>query len=413
MTTFIPVIILTEKRKIVGKTKKGNNVYKCINMLNNEVYHIGLHKHYSINIYAIALSTPGNIRCNLEMILGSDLEALERALFYKYNINIPKPPVIIINENIDILTDLHNPISIDPSGCTDIDDAFAYDAEYLYVYITDISKYVSLTDLLALRQFVTIYGINIFHMMPANIIKKCSLFQYKIKSVVRVQFKLSNASYVYIGHTREIVKMGKNYTYDNIPKSKYDTLCTLLNLPSDTHLLIEKLMIMTNMAIGHIFKECKTKAFFKTQKLVSDYSLYDYDIAADHYHATLNIYNYAHFTSPLRRLIDCYNHLLLFNPDLVMNVNIDKHNEQLISIKKLQLQLNTLKLSKIIYDNDCYIITKIKLLDYNRVLFIEYDTIIWHKFDEELIINTIYDVEASTVEKNKFKIYILIMNLIL
>jgi len=66
-----------------------------------------------------------------------------------------------------------------------------------------------------------------------------------------------------------------------------------------------------------------------------------------YYHFGLQIHHYAHFTSPIRRYADYYNHLVLAGDPILPELDIQAMNEYQQECKKLSRELDKLKLLKV------------------------------------------------------------------
>ena len=88
---MIPSIILLDKNKIYGKTKKGLLIYKAIDLITNNKYYVPTSIKKSYNIYALIKPTTitnSKYFATLEIPLFIDNlnKGIESALLYKYNL---------------------------------------------------------------------------------------------------------------------------------------------------------------------------------------------------------------------------------------------------------------------------------------------------------------------------------------
>ena len=130
-----------------------------------------------------------------------------------------------------------------------------------------------------------------------------------------------------------------------------------------SHQLIEVFMIWTNFFAGnHLYKN-NNKMFVRVQdkkiikpdqitennKYIKSFLSYGanylyvntYNKESNYSHASLGIQNYCHVTSPMRRLIDMLNHLIIHNihqdiyAQIISLINIDEINSKLRRYKKI------------------------------------------------------------------------------
>ena len=143
-----------------------------------------------------------------------------------------------------------------------------------------------------------------------------------------------------------------------------------------SHKLIEIFMIWTNYYAGNFLYNEKNKMLVRTQnKFVDNHKSFpeyvkpfmnvgakyefvnveDIKISSEYKHNSLGIINYCHITSPMRRFVDMFNHLLIHQIDkksefydkLVKLVDIEKINSKLKNYKKLSSAYDIIKHLKI------------------------------------------------------------------
>ena len=145
-----------------------------------------------------------------------------KSLLYKNNVYFPrfKMPLFKLKSQIkyDKKKAEYMVFSIDPDGCRDIDDAFHYletETEYhIGIHITDITQYISMTDIQRIHQTSSIYLPNeIRHLLPEIYSEDlCSLLKGRIRKTVMILFRYSK-EYKLIGTEVKytIVKVRNNY----------------------------------------------------------------------------------------------------------------------------------------------------------------------------------------------------------
>jgi exoribonuclease R len=167
-----------------------------------------------------------------------------------------------------------------------------------------------------------------------------------------------------------------------------------INLESNiSHKMIELFMIWTNYYVGNYLYNIKNKMIVRTQnnfielQKAPEYTKTFFNVGAkyeiidgknedhEYIHATLGIKNYCHVTSPMRRFIDMFNHLLIHNIDndkkiydrLVELISINQINSKLKNYKKLMNAYDTILHLKI---NNKFTACVFDILKNNKALFI-------------------------------------------
>lgn len=163
---------------------------------------------------------------------------------------------------------------------------------------------------------------------------------------------------------------GKEY-YPNIYKT-YD------NHNYNSHYMISLFMTLTNHYIGKLLLNDNKTIYRSTCTLTEGqtegpiYGIYNFNNATN-YHSSIDINNYTHFTSPIRRFIDQYIHYKLykyyFGDNCILNnslailndINIKTINDSLSAMKIVGNQFKLLSLIKSDIEN----IYTCKLIDFN------------------------------------------------
>lgn len=343
-----------------------------------------------INQYALIIfgNWDGKIpRGFCQQIIGpiTDCKNYEKLLPYYYDLMSKKykKKLITIPEPLEKIFIEHTPapsdrvyLSVDPSGCLDIDDVLSctktdYGFE-IGIHIADVSSmldfYSKHSDLLnfARHNGVTIYmRENKLPMIPFVLSHNLSSLKEGSKRLVVSLWLKVFVNKDNISIDRDDIRVEQNIivnqhaiSYDLAEKlcnKKHsnpliDSCKNLFNLSSkiaklyyphiynklwDTHKMIELFMILTNHTIGKkLFEVNKTlpllyrihdtplkreNPFNKDDK---SYKLYDilqtkkaiYSInPKEYFHYGLRLEHYAHFTSPIRRYADLYTHMLVKN----------------------------------------------------------------------------------------------------
>ena len=336
-------------------------------------------------------------------------------LLYKHNLIYPRLKIdknIIEQHKTDIISNIdYNVFTIDPAGCKDIDDALSINKYDTYVevgiHITNVSHYINDIYYLLYNLVSSIYAshrqINMLPDVYANDI--CSLLENTNRRCISVILKFSH-NYELLNYNIKLTKVHiiKNFSYDeaeNIIKTNkkqyqylfnlWDFMSTYNKQITDTHILVEKLMILANHKVAEtLYNYDKQNTLLRVhnisnnidnnlsdninnnlsdninnnlsdnidnnlsdnieinhKKLSSFLKLKTFNSATyqnnvikpNHYGLKLNLYT--HFTSPIRRLCDIITHINIKNyikkkPLLELSENNIKHiNDVNKRIKKL------------------------------------------------------------------------------
>jgi exoribonuclease R len=341
-----------------------------------------------------------------------------KSLLYKYKINT-KTKKVKLEDNINItnnmsveekeyiqnnyndMRDIYT-ISIDPKRCLDIDDAISYrkindNDEELCVHIADVSYWVEKLNIWKmLEQPFTIYFPNKnYNIFPQNLSENIMSLRAKQERLV-LTFKIifSDNEIVKTEFQRSLIKVDRNMTYekannlitaqdnDNVIKRMF-SLSKLLPFEVDltkydSHNMIENLMIYTNnMCAKHLLNNPNSIIrthdtpnynydFNKIRFTELDKFLRIYQMDAAKYvkinetdnfeHYGLGLGVYTHFTSPIRRIVDIYNHILI--KDIIDKTNNGEKYKKYFNLDKIN---DTNKINKKIYRDLKMIDMKYKL----------------------------------------------------
>jgi exoribonuclease R len=292
-------------------------------------------------------------------------------------------------------------LSIDPEGCTDIDDAIGlYKGKegavetILSIYIANVPlvlEHLKLWSVMSER-IATIYlGTKKIPMLPPILSEdQCSLKEGEERLAFALDVRINandNSILTYSCHT-VLIKVEKNYTYeanDLLTRSDYQALLqcgrnlnkTLgyVDQLNDSHELIEFCMILMNYECSKLLL-AKQRGIFrsatKKEDTITDCAIVPPDckylvqsVAGEYcgvrvvkpheLMASSGLPSYVHITSPIRRLVDCLN-MLELQRDIFMP-SIDAHqflkkwldkipfiNEKNKAIRKLQNEVTLLQL---------------------------------------------------------------------
>lgn len=284
--------------------------------------------------------------------------AMEMALFHHFQLSrksfkLPTsttsfPPFMRTKITADIT-------SIDPDGCTDIDDAFTYEDGTLLIHISDVfhnCKWFpeSMEELISqLPRTTSVYmKETLLPMLVAEwSSNKASLLQGTTKHMLTLEIKEVNGEFVYRLFPT-IGKIRRNATYDNYIMS--NELCDYVSRVYgdmtrryttnrnnsirkfeivDTHTLVEAMMIIYNDYFGNTVANCIVRTQEKSVPVVPDNidntvrqfviftqmnkANYSWKTDTTGEHSTLGLANYTHVTSPIRRMTDLLNQYIYYN----------------------------------------------------------------------------------------------------
>jgi exoribonuclease R len=342
----------------------------------------------------------------LYSIIGSvyDLNNQINVLLY-YNSNysikylIKNNNDLLINNNIineyehylkkTILNNEFETITIDPPNTLDIDDAISYiDDDNFIIHIADPNRFHEIYSLNSYyNNFTTIYLIlKTYHLLPnllsTNIL---SLIENNLRPVISIYFIFNNNIPLIKYIKRQNIIVNKNLSYnqaDTFIESNNYNLKYLMNIAKkiqpfyynnnkilkDTHDMIELFMLLTNHKIGEYLTKYKQTNILYRISCLDNYAYYSYN---NNIHAQLNLTNYVHFTSPLRRTADFINHqevlkILDYKFDDYKLENINYYNEYLNNIKIINNKAKYTYVASKIINGANY---KCKLLKIDKLYF--------------------------------------------
>lgn len=264
------------------------------------------------------------------------------------------PLSLLAKYQIQDLRDRSNIISVDPIGCKDVDDAMSilYDpiggTTTLSIYIANVPIVLDSLGLLdTITDRVTTVYLPAGHkvpMLPPTLSEgACSLLAGELRVAYRMDVIFtvcSNTGNYDLLESRPpevcLIRVSKNHTYEDtdIPDLHLYWKCaraldanlrTEEDLNIDTHAIIASFMKHMNAACAKLLLANRVKGIFRNQQhklLLGNQFEFDFDLvggSAATYdlactgHASLEVAEYTHITSPIRRLVDLLNMMLLQN----------------------------------------------------------------------------------------------------
>jgi RNB domain len=238
---------------------------------------------------------------------------------------------------------LYNVISIDPEGCTDIDDAISYDGREIGIHISDVSNLIFTPELEVNHQkkCQTAYlplesgGVARFNLLPERYAEDlCSLVPGEVRPAVGVFFVQEEGGLKFKRYEETAVTNTHKYSYCEAQSLVDGELKYLKDITgeSDTHKIIEVLMVKANCAIAEFLLRRDGRTLLRVHDTAPDESYFPAryivggrDVAR---HSGLGVEAYTHFTSPIRRYADLLVHRQLRGfsgpPDEVTVARLDK-----------------------------------------------------------------------------------------
>lgn len=313
--------------------------------------------------------------------------------------NVPIIENILQNPNYQIEDRTNEFVfSIDPNGSKDFDDAFSIETQddvykvsvyiaNVYIWMEELDLWKHLTDRVS-----TIYLPDKKRPMLPLILSDslCSLQENELRIALAMDIYFDKNGNLLedreIGYKNVVVKTRKNYVYEEkklLKNNNYKEMMHLTKLlkptVQDSHELVEYWMIRMNKEVGKSLKkkECGVfrQAIYKndtnetytdlddnTSRLIRSwnntdckYVLYDDDVVLRH--DMMDVGEYVHITSPIRRIVDLLNQIILSSSEQLINgrsinanqflekwvTNMDGLNQNMKTIRKVQTDCQVLE----------------------------------------------------------------------
>lgn len=313
--------------------------------------------------------------------------------------NVPIIENILQNSNYQIEDRTNEFVfSIDPNGSKDFDDAFSIEKQddiykvsvyiaNVYIWMEELNLWEHLTDRVS-----TIYLPDKKRPMLPLILSDslCSLQENELRIALAMDIYFDKNGNLLenreIDYKNVVVKTRKNYVYEEkklLKNNNYKEMMHLTKLlkPTiqDSHELVEYWMIRMNKEVGKSLKkkECGVfrQAIYKndtnetyadlddnTSRLIRSwnntdckYVLYDDNVVLRH--DMMDVGEYVHITSPIRRIVDLLNQIILSSSEQLVNgrsinanqflekwvTNMDGLNQNMKTIRKVQTDCQVLE----------------------------------------------------------------------
>jgi exoribonuclease R len=406
---IIPGILILSK-KTYGK-KKDKFLYRC-RLNDNRTVLVPYSKDYKKfskkfnNLYILVKvddHTEENDMCTIHDIIGNvdDLNNFGQYLMHCNNCihSISKFKRIVSKLAVDTpdTTDPQQVYTIDPKGCKDFDDAVSIKDDIITVYITNVAAYLDKMDLwdnLSDRISTVYFPDYNYPMLP----KKLSEDMFSLKAGNRslvLAFELRETG---INFYTTCISVTENLEYDNA--GDIGEKLVKITKTTDTHEAIAHLMIKVNNYCakqnGLIYRNCTGTPFDATVPF-EDWPTAEYSLVNSG-HQLLGLDNYAHITSPIRRMVDIINSIkiqkLSIRADDFYNkwiTRVDYINDQSKKIKKIQNK--TLLLKMCTENNDT--IYEGQIVQNSNTVYIK-ELSMFTKIEEDLDLGTVHSFKIYT-----------------
>ena len=293
-------------------------------------------------------------------------------------------------------------ISIDPDGCRDIDDAFSIKPKdkniIIDIHISDVYYLLTRLNIFdKVENITSIYLDSYIKGMLPDIISSNvgSLIEKNNRFMLSVEIIYNNEdnSIVSTRLRKTFGMIRKNYSYDNYPKKYnkyfkciseiYRLITNQVIEVNDSHKFIEALMIVYNTIFSQITSEKSVQIYRIQQYNYNKKNVSNCDKSLQNFmnliqsnsalystkqegHSTLEINNYTHATSPLRRIVDLMNQEIFYvnKCKLLQKINLDYVNLFNKNLKKTYRDIHKILLAFNVYNNKSYS-TKCYIYDFN------------------------------------------------
>lgn len=285
--------------------------------------------------------------------------------------------------------------NIDPDGCKDVDDCITIWDNSIAISIADVSAWVEANPWMKYAEKIgtSLYdeGKCVKPMFPRNLSEDLMSLvekQDRLAYSLIITFTDDSISYEF---KETIVHIDKSYTYDSVYNDTELNTSAIKNIinrlsgieTDDSHKWIEILMLTYNKKAGDILKQ-KNSGILRKQngvnleraKLFKEFSeeymflCYEsakYCLPEDNtLHSMLNIENYAHASSPIRRYVDIINQFALKEKQFTYE-NLERFNIQQKRAKNYERDLvyidlyeNKRILDAIVLDNKTMFVSHLK-----------------------------------------------------
>lgn len=337
-----------------------------------------------------------------------------------------------------------NVFSVDPPMSMDIDDAIHIrnlndGIVEIGIHIADVSSFIPLGSPLdehAKERCETVYfpQFENVNMLPTELSEDlCSLLEGKERRTFSTIITFNNNEVVNIEHVKGLVVVRHNYTYEEAQNEIQSKITNdLLKLYEfgrtmtsdcdyDIHKMIEFFMVLCNNIVACFLSKSRPKdcllRIHKGIDGIDDQNIYNRMRASyisgcggNIGHSSLQLSNYTHMTSPIRRYFDIMVHRMLY--ETLYNINemeinyqpiCDYLNVQRYNIKMASIEFNRLSVIFDICKNSDSVIdvfgTIIRINDNKINVFVEELNldVICYVIPKKLIRNVVYESDDKSL----------------
>jgi exoribonuclease R len=369
-TTYpLLVGILFTKGPKYGFTSKGNPIYLCKPLdekyppfyIGSKIKDILTNKLITFNFESWPDNSEFPKGTFIELLgdCGEFLAETTASLLKANGYSWPKllPTTVVPSKEKRLFIDAYT-FNIDPDGCKDVDDCISIWDNKIAISIADVSAWVEVNPWMRKAEFMgtSLYqnGICVKPMFPRELSEN-------LMSLVVGEERLAYSLIITFSETisyefkETIVKVNKAFTYSSIVDNNNFNYSILKDYiyrlsgyeTNDSHKWVEILMLYYNTKAGDILKKNST-GILRSQKGENSEMAKLFEEFGDSYnylcfesakyclpdsetrHSMLNLENYAHASSPIRRYVDIINQFALKNKRFEYEC-IDRFN----SIQKL------------------------------------------------------------------------------
>ncbi len=307
------------------------------------------------------------------------------------------------NPNFSIESRLNIPVySIDPEGCTDIDDAFSIqslsgDSGYkISIYIANVFVWI---ETLGLWDYIT-ERVSTIYLPDKKRAMLPTILSENLCSLLKHQHRIAFCMDIFVNKNGNVLRepefknveisLHSNFAYDEPRLLKNDDCKMFMEITrkmdaniSDTHELVEFWMIYMNSRCGEQLANLKC-GIFRTatinenstnalKRIIHNWNDVNckYTVYSDNEnigHQVLNVDSYVHITSPIRRLVDLLNQTI-FIQQMGMS-ETSQSAKQFIENWKQKIGIINQKTKSIRKtQNECELMTLPMNREYNGIVF--------------------------------------------
>jgi len=403
--------ILFTKGPKYGFTSKGNPIYLCKPLderypafyIGSKIKDILTNKLITFNFesWSDTSEFPKGTFVDLLGNCGDSIAESNASLLKVNGYSWPKllPTTVVPSKEGRLFIDAYT-FNIDPDGCKDVDDCISIWDNKMAISIADVSAWVEMNSWMKRAEYMTtsLYqnGTCVKPMFPRELSEN-------LMSLVVGEERLAYSLIITFGETvsyefkETIVKVDKSYTYDTVYNNSSFNYSILKDYvyrlsgceTNDSHKWVEILMLYYNTRAGELLKQ-NNSGILRSQKGVNlemaklfeefsdSYNYLCFESAKyclpseSTYHTQLNLQNYAHASSPIRRYVDIINQFALKNKEFTYET-IDRFNSSQKLAKQFERDLIYIELykNKKVLEGTILNSEKIFIIDLKKIIILK------------------------------------------